>query len=743
MASGLISDWKRVGTYKRLEMQMKKKKQSSVDKRRGVAIIMVLGLLAVLMIAAMAFSISMRVERQGAASFRNSMQSRHMLFAALGRAMEDITGQMVTSNSFQIYPPFAVLASRGDGVFTNEDTRARMLTRKALEFLPDDLAGDVMAAPAYWHTIENSEGTIVGRYAFVAADCSGWIDVNHAGGQDRLRGVSPTEIQIDHLDGVLGEARLLDERNNNPFETFRELTALGEEYGFLDSNVKDLFTFSLSPGGEFLHNQTNRLQVYIGTNRSEWSEQDILNAFQECPMKAAYDAGLTYSNFLDYVDEDLVPTNLADGHIDMAPMFNEVVFYYKLGVESNGQYTIPHGFEPVMQLECMYPFREFSEESYSLEYELNFEKKAGNTHDELIPADISDSWHFDADDKYKTKDVYGSDSSGNIGTNDFTLSFTAELKIRLKEASSSSNLVDQVPYPDFSGSPGFVFEVDREVSPGDDFRITNWVECVDPRFNGNPDKVDRWVPGRTIQMFHGADKEPTIGKTNTVTLAVFDSGNMAYDAKADGDTALYIANTNLQTVGELGNICLDRPWHTVGLYKHSEWPDYDHVIDWFTTRKKGFQKGLVNINSFNPTGALAAVFTYVPIEEYDPVFPISDREIDQSVAEDIANEIWSKGPYTNMSELGRLNWGDWVSGEEVDKEAPLRNSVGLLTTRQNIFTIILAADSYAEPVGGLREGHYGSVRARARAIAVVWRDPWPDDEGKHQYFLRYFDLLRE
>lgn len=722
---------------------MEKERTIWINDRRGVAIIMVLGLLAVLMIAAMAFSISMRVERQGAASFRNSMQSRHMLFAALGRAMEDINGQMVTSNSFKIFPPDAVLGSRGEGVFTNEDTRARLLTRKALEFLPDDLADNVMSTPAYWHTIENSEGTIVGRYSFVAADCSGWIDINHAGGLDRLRGVSPAEIQIDGIDGVRDAAALLNERDNYPFETFRELTAFGDAEGFLSAtNVKDLFTFSLSPVGEFLHNGTNlRSQVYIGTNRSEWSEEDILSAFEECTMRADYDAGLAYSNLLDYIDEDLVPTNLADGHVDMAPMLNEVVFCYTLHVETNGQYSMPHGFEPVMQLECMYPFREFSGESYSLEYELSFEKKDANTHDELIPDDMSGAETFGASEQYNRRDIYGEDKNGNVDTNDFDLNFTAELKIRLKESTSSSNLVDQVPYPDFSGSAGFVFEVDREVSAGDHFTITNWFECVDPRFNGSADNVASWIPGKTIKMFYGVDK-PTIGKDNTVTLAVFDSDEAAYDPKADGDTALHIANTNLQTVGELGYICLDRPWHTIGLYKHAEWSDYDHVLDWFTTREKGFQKGLVNINSFN-TNALAAVFTYVPLKEYDPVFPLPDRQIDQGVAEEIANEIWSNGPYTNVSELGRLDWGDSVSGDEIDREAPIRNSVELLTTRQNIFTIILAADSYAEPVGGLREGHYGSVRARARAVAVVWRDPWPDAGGKHRYFLRYFDVLRE
>jgi len=63
----------------------------------------------------------------------------------------------------------------------------------------------------------------------------------------------------------------------------------------------------------------------------------------------------------------------------------------------------------------------------------------------------------------------------------------------------------------------------------------------------------------------------------------------------------------------------------------------------------------------------------------------------------------------------------------------------LLTVRQNLFTILIRAESYSEGVGGIG----GATLASTQAVAEVWRDPFRDDNGQHRCFIRFLKILED
>ena len=68
-------------------------------------------------------------------------------------------------------------------------------------------------------------------------------------------------------------------------------------------------------------------------------------------------------------------------------------------------------------------------------------------------------------------------------------------------------------------------------------------------------------------------------------------------------------------------------------------------------------------------------------------------------------------------------------------------SSGLLSTRQNLFTILLAGGTYSQGMG--QGSALGQSLGMQRAVAVVWRDPVPSDNGRHDYRVLYYKTLDE
>jgi len=83
----------------------------------------------------------------------------------------------------------------------------------------------------------------------------------------------------------------------------------------------------------------------------------------------------------------------------------------------------------------------------------------------------------------------------------------------------------------------------------------------------------------------------------------------------------------------------------------------------------------------------------MPVDEYPS--GLSDLLL-MPAAQTIADRLYTGGFYTNLSDIGRglTNFDDmgFSVSSELQKESFFRNACGLLSLRQNLFTIIIEAD---------------------------------------------------
>jgi hypothetical protein len=186
---------------------------SSRPRRRGSALVIVLGVLAVLMLMAVAFSTFVRTERGGSTNLKNAFVARSSLDTALGRAMEAIDlafGSADNDDPVAPWPyPWLASAEGGDhyqcgALGANETAGAHVLTAEIAEYLTPAQLALAKSAKCNWAPIYSSisasqaspsrsgrdwgnygrpvEDSLVGRYAFIALETTGLLDMNNDGG---------------------------------------------------------------------------------------------------------------------------------------------------------------------------------------------------------------------------------------------------------------------------------------------------------------------------------------------------------------------------------------------------------------------------------------------------------------------------------------------------------------------------------------------------------------------------------
>jgi type II secretory pathway component PulK len=68
-------------------------------RRRGSALLIVLGFLSFMIISGVSFAIYMRIERQASSNYRHAVNARQVLNAALARAMEEVDSELRLDNT--------------------------------------------------------------------------------------------------------------------------------------------------------------------------------------------------------------------------------------------------------------------------------------------------------------------------------------------------------------------------------------------------------------------------------------------------------------------------------------------------------------------------------------------------------------------------------------------------------------------------------------------------------------------
>ena len=215
-------------------------------RKRGSALLVVLGFLAFLMVSGVAFSVLMRVERTATSNYKHSVAARHLLQAGLFRAMDEIDSELrinldVMPAEDSLYHKFPQWEGRvkvspiitdtvKDEEFIRENHQAvaRPLSLEALSFIPPILVNDVryhsvfasantgnvanVRSGAKWRRLgmpienkvnvgtgtgTNAKGkSFVGRYAYVCINLSDMLNVN---GVTALGRSSSNRVSIAHL----------------------------------------------------------------------------------------------------------------------------------------------------------------------------------------------------------------------------------------------------------------------------------------------------------------------------------------------------------------------------------------------------------------------------------------------------------------------------------------------------------------------------------------------------------------
>jgi len=718
----------------------------------GAAIVLVVGLLAMLMLMAVAFSISMRIERKGASHYRFGVQARHMAQCALTEAIYDINMNLDTgfgATNFAIYPEWDALAC-GEG--DTNLTTASLVTREAEKFVPRWLLGAVKAGKPRWREIKvkrnvtSGDEVVRGRYSYLVANCSGLLDANFAGGTyERAYGTSPGELSLAPLSTDIADKAdfLADRKRHMRYETLPELDSLNEGlWAYSQSKYVPfhLMAYSLGKEGQYLgaaEIETDKVDLSGDVSELESRSMEIVDALEESGVT---DGNVVFSMLLDYIDEDSVPRDLGGPHTEAVPMINEVSIENGAASVNEGSFTL--------SLEWFYPFVNGSTNSYDLDAEISGKWENITTGAEIDLAAAPINWHtpsgYNPGDTVRfhvlsTNFVTSLNwSSGNV------VRLTIDLKAQMQQEGGVP--VDAVPWPE--GNDALTLTTADATILGTDPVAVDVAarECVDPRFNWDTTPDVMWYDTKVL----GGS---SLFTTNAFTIGYFDIARTEPRQSVDQGTDMYVADRGyLLSVGELGRVLRgDDTGHaiqsnpdyfkTIRLAHHESAGEAtgrrDEVMNKLTVRK-GAYRGLVNLNTAN-TNVLRSVFDELPLAS-----ATADRKLDDTELATVVDAILDLGAFFyDVGELGEIVWRnefpDWT---DLERESIIVNSDGLLTVRHNLFIVLIKVESYSRQIGGERAAG-GTRLSGTHAVAEVWRDPFRDADGNHQNFVRYFELLEQ
>jgi hypothetical protein len=726
--------------------------------RRGIALIVVLGMLALLVLMGVAFSVFMRTERHAAGSFQHDVRAAQLLFAAKARALEALERDMAG----RLYPDWVALASPG-----TPSTSFKLATNAIWSaHVPDNLMLDgQFPEDAGWITVSN------GRIGYLIVNASGLIDANKAGGTPRTFGTSPSEIDVAGLSEMVDLARF---QANRDYESVAQMKRANTAVGL--SGVSHLVDFSMavtnsSPSPVDLSGDDHALKGRAGVIKGA-----LATYFPLINSNMVFDA------LLDYVDTDALPQN---GNLN-APCAESVPLINELRVRPMLRATGDPASVSLMftaQLELFYPFVKIKNTgNYTIEY--SFTVAALSPAGFPVPAAPltgTATYNFTGvpfrpiNISPPTMTVVTLDPWANA-TPRFDILFNY---IRVKDP--GNNVVDQVQNLrlNVASMPNSYCTI---TVPAVMQNVTNATaagsECVDPRFNYLP---SYWLPYQaagTLVADPGVSANGTIGPSTTNASTRFYLGRN----DTDDEVWMYTADEPLKTPGELSYLIRgaanpnfnNTAWKTLRLLDEDT-QKADPIYDVFTVNTpNSSSRGLINPNTDVPE-VLAAAMRNMLLDRYpgDSEFP-NQMKVDDIQAMAMAT-AWLSDPgsasyFSKGSMISNALYRQAVSlivdtmmmgmplpapARNYRVEAAFRNLLGLMNPRQNYFIVILFAQSSARvqmPRRGDLPGEIiDTVRADQTALMELWRDPVPRVETNavnmvttnYPMLVRRFDILSQ
>lgn len=789
--------------------------QTEPCSRRGSALVIVLGFLAVLLILVFAFAIKMQTEYRMARVAESNVRTEFVMVQGIHLTALEV-GHPVRralapdSSSYWFYPRREVI--NGAGVLVGDNTEAivyNYLQWPADAFIPQGIY-DIAMSTAMSNRIgilPFNFGGPVSDYAgrtgggcgepnrYVATgfepsgvanciiNCSGYLDI-HApyGTKPRKYGLDAREINLTDI--IATPATLAAGRANyKRIESTMELYAYSPAFGLTSPNDLSLFTpYSLSRTGQYW--DTNSVGVVdsmclTGEVSSLIARStEVLNAFERAGFdKSLSFGGVTYppeavrgwlyTNLLNYMDTDLDPRGVEQPSQEQVAGFNEIVVRSNYSCTRSASDTYNYSLGVSVTFEIWRPH--VMATSLSQDYVVTVPRLLATVTQVSGPgfALARNSTPCAATASVTTR-------SPVTMSPDLTITpTTVTTNIFVKELVYTLNM----PALRLFFNPTRGYEVDRVVGPitititnklgditplvGDTVSNSdepkNSLECIDPRVN--------WDGLNTAMWQRSTNATP--GNTNAATIAYLTdtANNTDYEPGDDTNKATYAFCADrrpLDTVGELGYLVV-APWRTVRLTASTGRP-VDRVVDTFSTEPPAYARGLINPNTCF-TGVLQAAFNQMPKDLYpgDPAAATNIMSSTNAAAIALAilnhtyltNDSYVAAASTNGLRNGMLNRSQL--GEiptvfmnptllkttlgidcEFLRESLIRNTVGLLSTRNVHYTAVLAASDEIDGGGGIDFDIRGRSRmgAEHKAIAMVWRDPWTKET-----FIRHFRYL--
>jgi len=761
---------------------MKKTKRD----RSGVAVIIVLGMLALLMMMGVAFSVSMRVERRSAGNYSHSVGTKNLIWAGLSRAMERIEDEMSQDGGY-MFPPEDIWVSENPG---EQKIHVSLGRGEAMDYVPGTLWDQVFDTRSEWVNFSVTwlsggirSTNVPGRFAYLILNCSDYIDANYIGDSNRLGGASVEELQLVDAaspnNGILSQADLddfLDARDIDVrYETIQEQAGLSEI-------TNDYFVvYSRFPVGELIdpggpNESVSSNLLYIGAavdggnfvSKADFNKKmgEMLEAdegIKPSPDRLDY----LYDAFVDYLDEDCIPTDLESPCTESVPMINEVYVNKPMITRYPLDSTTNYAFGALIDIETLYPFLKESEHKFNVEGEVDIEIERS-----VLNTSVLSNMTFIVKSGYQTGDIsVYKKAGGDPGTADsksptIMMRFGADSNSTFKVTLKVSKLVVKGDDPGAtcddeivdSVEGEFVFEYDETgVLPFGAPVPLNDIpsyEAVDPRFNW---LVEVGGDGKPSQASHfkvcqtGNTIDPPA--TNSYAKWSFDL-RAANIGRIERNGDMYVSDRKrLSSVGELGHLVrsqsLSSFWQTLRLFDQkggSNIAKRDHIFRYFTVSSNSVARGSINLNS-KDRDVLKTAFRNMPLNYPESGNPITDANVNKIL--DMISAYRDTKDFYNVSDLVDLDWEANFPGQsDLAREAMLAYSYGLLGTRQNLFVVIIAASPVTTGMGEYAR-HEKDVAALGskRAIAYVWRDPYPEpksdtnDPERHRCFVQFFKWL--
>jgi hypothetical protein len=780
------------------------------NKKHGIALIVVLGFLAILVVMGVTLLTTTRVERLVSRAAVDAASARQLAQSAVFAAMDEVNDILwpagAGASQVFLHPDRDVTVSDArswapdrDGAVLDAGFINGLFMEDALLWLPERYHN--VLPPVRWVLIRdprpdaNGDYPILGRYAYMAFDCTGMLNANTVDrGGSRSNGVSIGQVQLDNppLQEIDSDTAFRFNRDMyTRFDTFGELNLLNDglgavqytipsnEQSAINGYVENLCPYTLSYDRGWWDWSATPMEWTMDTiagaplNVTNWTQTDAQNVFSALGYANANDMGLCFE---DYVDSDFIPANVNIPACEPVPMINEVTGRLRLELDTS---TDELTFSIILAIELWYPFFDAANtETYTMALP-SINAPTMSRYVNPSPTPLS----YPAPGPNSGSAVPTTVSPANFTVANFSDGFlmvTARYDFVAQQAVEPTNL----PVNLRSEIRTFEIELRAGATPVDymnmndpnrrmqfaqlnlnsgDTQAESPIVCMavnDPRLNheldfGNPPGGYNWDTASPTPM---ALNYPWGNNDFGISWSV---------AHGDGNlegTNMYVRNAPMQNVGELGFIPTGERWATIDLFSPegrellTKFRDASMPTN-FPTTELYYSNIWVNPSS-TYTSVLEAVFLDTPIEEY-PGQP-GARRLDADMAEDIAISMIEQtldnapGPNAFDSRAAWVTTGVFAvdgtlsapAGHDLNnmqKEGIIRNSYRMFNPSGNLLTFLVVAQTIRddENIGQWDGEDVDIITGERRLMALVWRDAFPNDNDRHETFIRRMQWLDE